>query len=285
AGHLSRQGRARRYRGAGRWDVALGYSLGGQWSGRGVTAYSRAEKPDRGEEFCRCRGAGLLGHSSAIARRRSLEMARRPGASAAAGRVAAGCSFDIARGGRRMNFMQTILDWLGRLLGLDKMQSVADFKFSFAASWAQRAPMLLLFGISGLVAVAAVFYFRHQSNRHRRWRVLLFLMRAAVLCQVLVLLAEPILTLTIQSRKRPSLWLLFDGTDSMNIADDLPPDLRAATDKAVGIDDAASSSKSPGEQGGPNTGQRPSRIECLRALVQKKDENLLELLSKEFRLQ
>ena len=182
-----------------------------------------------------------------------------------------------------MSITQTILDWLGRTLGLDKMQSVADYKLSFAASWAQRAPMLLLFGIVGLVAAAAVFYFRHQSNRHRRWRIVLFVIRAAVLCQVLILLAEPILTLTIQSRKRPALWLLFDGTDSMNIADDLPPDLRAATDKAVGI--AMPAAKSPGEPVEPSGGQRPSRIECLRALVEKKDENLLELLSKEFRLQ
>ena len=134
-----------------------------------------------------------------------------------------------------MNVQQTIYDWLGRMLGLEQMQSLADFKFSFAASWAQRAPMLLLFGFVALVAAAAVFYFRHQPNRHRRWRVVLFVIRAAVLCQVLLLLAEPILTLTIQSRKRPALWLLFDGTDSMNIADDLPPDVRAATDKAIGI--------------------------------------------------
>ena len=122
------------------------------------------------------------------------------------------------------------------MLGLEQMQSVTDFKSSFAAPWAQRAPMLLLFGCVGLVSAAAVFYFRHQPNRHRRWRFVLFVLRAAVLCQVLLLLAEPILTLTIQSKKRPALWLLFDGTDSMNIADDLPPDVRAATDKAVGID-------------------------------------------------
>ncbi|MGA2256205.1 MAG: hypothetical protein ABSG53_16270, partial [Thermoguttaceae bacterium] len=188
-----------------------------------------------------------------------------------------------------MNVQQMIYQWLGRSLGLEQMQSLADFKFSFAASWAQRAPMLLLFGFVGLVAAAALFYFRYQPNRHRRWRVVLFVVRAAVLCQVLLLLAEPILTLSIQSRKRPTLWLLFDGTDSMNIADDLPPDVRAATDKAVGIDDAqgdaSSGVKSPGDSNAPSTGQRSSRIEYVRALVQKKDQNLLELLGKQFRLQ
>ena len=78
------------------------------------------------------------------------------------------------------------------------------------------------------------------------------LIRAAVLCQVLLLLAEPILTLTVAASKRPALWLLFDGTDSMEIADDLPAEVKAATDKAVGIEDAnqsGSEAKSPGEGG------------------------------------
>jgi hypothetical protein len=186
-----------------------------------------------------------------------------------------------------MNMQQTIYDWLGRSLGLEQTQSLADHKFSFAASWAQRAPLLLLLGFVALVAASAVFYFRHQPDRHRRWRVMLFLIRAAVLCQVLLLLAEPILTLTVRSQKRPALWLLFDGTDSMNIADDLPAEVKAATDKAVGIEDAnqpGSEAKSPGE-GGESVGPRLSRIEYLRALVQKKDENLLEALGKHFRLQ
>jgi len=185
-----------------------------------------------------------------------------------------------------MNVQQTIYQWLGRTLGLEQVQNLADVKFSFAASWAQRAPMLLFFGFVGLVAAAALFYFRYQPNRHRRWRAVLFVIRAAVLCQVLLLLAEPILTLTIQSRKRPALWLLFDGTDSMNIADDLPFAVRAATDKAVGIDETESDAGvSPGEQTGTSTGSRRSRIEYLKALVQKKDQNLLEQLGKQFRLQ
>ncbi len=181
------------------------------------------------------------------------------------------------------NLQQTIYDWLGRSLGLEQMQSVADARFSFATTWAQQAPLLLLFGFVGLVAAAAIFYFRHQQSRHPGWRFVLFLIRAAVLCQVLLLLAEPILTLTIQSRKRPALWLLFDGTDSMNIADNLPPEDRAATNKAVGIEEAAD--KSPGDVGQAPAEQRHSRIEYLRALVQKKDQNLLELLAKQFRLQ
>ncbi len=179
-----------------------------------------------------------------------------------------------------------VYQWLGGLLGLEQVQNVTDYKFSFAAAWAQRAPLLLLLGLAGLVAAAAWFYFRHQPNRHRGWRFVLFLVRAAVLCQVLLLLTEPILTLTIQSKKRPALWLLFDGTDSMNIADDLPRDVREATNKSVGI--SIDPPPSPGEadsqkeQGEKN---RLSRVEYLRALITKKDQNLLEHLSHDFRLQ
>ena len=175
-----------------------------------------------------------------------------------------------------MSFQQTIYGWLGRTIGLDPIESVSGHSFSLAAPWAQRAPVLLLLGIMGLVAVAGFFYFR-QATRHRVSRIVLFVIRAAVLCQVLLLLAEPTLTLTIQSRKRPALWLLFDGTDSMNIADDLPPDIRAATDKAAGIEQGAT-------QGGTPLAA-PSRMDYLRALVGKKDQNLLEELDKQYRLQ
>ena len=160
--------------------------------------------------------------------------------------------------------------------------------------------MLMLFGFLGLVAVTAIFYFHHQPTRHRRWRVVLFVIRAAVLCQLLLLLAEPILTLTIQSKKRPALWLLFDGTDSMNIADDLPSDVRAATDRAVGVSPTLSpgeGSKSHASPLATSPNARPlshrergregrlSRIEYLRAWVAKKDQNLLQELAKRFGLQ
>ena len=160
-----------------------------------------------------------------------------------------------------------VYQWLGRVLNLDQVQNVADYKFSFAASSAQRAPMLMLFGFVGLVALAAVFYFRHQPSRYPRWRFVLFLVRAAVLCQVLLLLAEPILTLTIHGRKRPALWVLFDGTDSMNIADDLPPEVpRRPTRPSASTMPRPDEDKSPGETGAAPAAPRRSRVDYLRAL-------------------
>ena len=176
-----------------------------------------------------------------------------------------------------MNIRQAIYDWLGSVLLLEPSQSVAGCKFGFAAAWAQRSPLWLWLGLAALVAVAALFYFRFQHNRHRAAVILLFLIRAAVLLQVFLLLAEPVLTATIHSRKRPLLWVLFDGTDSMNIADDLPLETRSATDAATGIQ-ARSASEESGSPG-------PSRIEYLRALVQKKDKNLLKKFNERFRVQ
>ncbi len=189
----------------GRRAQPLGNSPGRERAGRGVAARSRQKEPGGGDRASSMPRPRPIPSSPLQLEGVDLwKWLDRPDAGPLAGRVAAGGPFDFTPGGRLMNMQQTIYDWLGRMLGLEQMQSVADCKFSFAASWAQRAPLLLLFGFVGLVAAAAVFYFRHQPNRHRRWRVVLFLIRAAVLCQVLLLLAEPILTLTIQSRKRPA---------------------------------------------------------------------------------
>ena len=172
-----------------------------------------------------------------------------------------------------MNFEQTIYDMLGRMLGLEQMQSVADFKFSFAASWAQRRPLLMLFGFVGLVAAAALFYFRHQPNRHRRWRFVLFVIRALVFCQVLSCWPSRSSRSRSIARNVPPCGC-FDGTDSMNIADDLPPDVRKATEEAVGIErepgEGQPGSQAPGRRARRRRRQRPSRIEYLRALVRRK---------------
>ena len=148
-----------------RWCLALGNPLGRERAGRGVATRSGAER--------------------ARSRPRALWMPRHrpiPRARAVEGvdlwKWLIGLMLALllaelllaARSTSRVEAphepQQTIYQWLGRMLGLEQMQSVADFKFSFAASWAQRAPLLLFFGFVGLVAAAALFYFRHQPSRH-----------------------------------------------------------------------------------------------------------------------
>jgi hypothetical protein len=176
-----------------------------------------------------------------------------------------------------------IFHYLGRMLGLEDTQNVAGASLSLGARWAHDAPAWLLFGCLGLAALAAVFYVRWQQGRHRRTRAALALVRGLTLSLLLLALAEPVLILQVTSRFRAALWLLFDGTDSMNIVDDLPKADGARLAQALGLKDNAFQSDAT-EADASATGHGPSRIESVKALVNKKDENLLARLEKEFRL-
>jgi hypothetical protein len=161
---------------------------------------------------------------------------------------------------------------VGRMLGLDGTQSIERVEPSLAAPWAQDAPAWLVFGCVAAIALAVVFYTRWQPGRRRGARLALAVLRAGVLALVLLILAQPVLTLQISSRLRPALWLVFDGTDSMAIADDVSDSEQARLAGAVGLElegrDAA----------------RPARIDYLKALLRRDDGRLLARLEEKFRL-
>jgi len=161
---------------------------------------------------------------------------------------------------------------IGRILGLQQAQVIERTEPSLAAPWAHDAPAWLFFGCLALGGLAVLFYARYQRRRHAGVRAVLAVFRALALSLLLLLLAEPILTVTVSSRLRPALWLLIDGTDSMAIADDLSEAERTELAEAVGL---------KGE-GGRRKGER--RIEYVKALMQKQDDNLLEKLQEKFRL-
>jgi len=164
---------------------------------------------------------------------------------------------------------------LGNLLGLREAQKIEGFEPSLGASWAQSSPAWLFFGLVGLAVVAIVFYARYQRQKRVGTRVFLAVLRAAALGLILLLLAEPILTVTVSSQKRPSLWLLIDGTDSMAIADELSADERAALAQAAGIEPE---SNNPAPQG------ELKRIDYVKALLAHDPGNLLRQLAEEARL-
>lgn len=117
---------------------------------------------------------------------------------------------------------------LGRLLQLDSGQSVEQIRPALGAPWAQDAPAAVFFGCLLLAGLGVWFYLKGQPARRKPTRIFLAASRAAVLCALLLVLAEPILNVRVAGRLRPSLWLLFDGTDSMNLVDEEP----AATGKS-----------------------------------------------------
>ena len=80
-------------------------------------------------------------------------------------------------------------------LGLDDVKSVESAKASFAAPWASRAPAWIFFACLTLCALAVVVYVRYQPGKHRKGRIGLAVLRAVVLCLLVVMLADPVLTL------------------------------------------------------------------------------------------
>lgn len=163
----------------------------------------------------------------------------------------------------------SISEIVGRILGLENVESIERVSGSFGASWAARSPAWLFFGCLALGVVAVVFYLRWQPTRHAMARRLLALGRAAVLCLLLLMLAEPTLIVHFTSRPRPWLWVLFDGTDSMAIEDALPESERTRLAQAVEL------------AGKP---AKASRSDYVKAMVRRKQDNVLEQLGKKYRL-
>lgn len=144
--------------------------------------------------------------------------------------------------------MQSVI---ARLLGRESVDSIDSLRMSFGADWAHDGPAWLLFGWLGLSFAAAYFYMRYQPRASHRRRVLLGLLRGTLLCLLLLILADPILEVAFSSHPRPVLWVLLDGTDSMNIADSFTAeeqqqlaewegDLSSGSNVAPGSDDSES---------------------------------------------
>jgi len=175
-----------------------------------------------------------------------------------------------------------ITKWIGRLLGYENVQSIDEVSLSFGAPWAQRGPAWVFFGCLALAALAVIFYSRYQQRGRIKARMFLAGLRASLLALVFLFLADPILLVQLVSHPRPLLWVLMDGTDSMAIEDELPEEERAKLVKAVGLQDvAAVPSADPSVVPAVN---KLSRAAYVQAMFRRKDENLLEALSRKYRL-
>src|SRR5262249_13244821 len=122
--------------------------------------------------------------------------------------------------------------------------------------------------IAALSAATFFFYLRIEHKGRRASRIALAISRSALLALLLLTLADPVLQLAVVNRRQPRALLVFDGTDSMAIEDELPPLNRTAIERAVAWS-------------GPPSAARPSRMDYLRALLRKKDANLLARLANE----
>jgi hypothetical protein len=168
-----------------------------------------------------------------------------------------------------MSFQEILL----RLCGYDDVTAVDEARLSWLATWAQGG--WRFFGCIALILITCVFYARFQRRGLSRAWISLAAMRSLLLSIIFLILAEPVLTVTLVRNPKPLFWLLFDGTDSMAIQDRLPEKERAA------IDDVVGRSASIGTADRDST---PSRMDYVRSLVSKDDGELLKRLAEKFRL-
>ncbi len=172
-------------------------------------------------------------------------------------------------------------DIIGRLLNLENVKSVDQIRPSLAAPWARQHPSWVLFGCLVLAAIALGFYARLQPKTHGHMRWPLAVMRGLTLIALLMILAEPVLTVSVTDNPRPLLWVLFDGSDSMGIADELTDTQREQLGAAVGIKPSATL---PSASDNPDKVTKLARIDYVKAWIAKNQDNVLNKLQEKFRL-
>jgi hypothetical protein len=159
---------------------------------------------------------------------------------------------------------------LGNLLRIENVRSIDRWELAFAAAWAQRHPEWVLVGCAAAIAAAIWFYRRFQPTLSRPRRAALSALRSALLALLVVLLADPVLQVTVDHVSRPLLWLLVDGSESMTLEDDLPADERTRLAAATGL--AASGNAAP------------TRVDYLKAWLGRPEENVVKRLAEKFRI-
>ena len=172
---------------------------------------------------------------------------------------------------------------IGWLLGRDNMSNIDSARLSFAASWAHAFPPLVFLGGLTLTALASWFYFSRPSRIPVRTRAALTGLRSISLILVLLTLADPIVELSFVSLNKPVLWFLLDGSDSMAISDRLADNDQTQLAEAVDLVGYRARTGSPTESA-PHADHPIPRIEFARALLARPNRNLIEELSKQFRL-
>lgn len=167
-----------------------------------------------------------------------------------------------------------LASWIGRSLGYRDVSQIESWQTTFGASWAQTTPAIVWLSCGLAVAAAVLLYWRWQRAVPLQSRIVLTAARGLALVLLVLLLADPILELRFVRFPQPVLWLLVDGSDSMNIQDDLSADERTRIEASVGW---AKSFR----DGSTAT---PSRADYVRSLLSQTDQPALTDLTSRFRL-
>lgn len=178
------------------------------------------------------------------------------------------------------------MNWIaavGRLLGLDDVQSVESVRATFGSAWAHSSPLLVCLGCATLTLVSYAAYSRLPANHGRLSRVILIGLRACLLCLLFVVLADPALELNVVRLRKPILWLLLDGSDSMSIPDKLSDEEKKSLMNAAGLPDLGTS-RLPNTQTDDRENRTLSRVDYARLFLSKSNRNLVTRLSQTYRI-
>jgi hypothetical protein len=178
-----------------------------------------------------------------------------------------------------------MIRFFGWLLGIDNVTAIDEIDASLAAPWASEGPFWVFLGAAALVALALAFYLKFQPKGPIGPRFSLGVCRGLLLALLLVTLADPVLRLTVVNQQKPFLYLVFDGTDSMAIEDELPDSERKAIEEAVDYQPAPRERNV--SQSEPVTAEAaaPSRMDYVQALLRKDQGNLIAELTGERNVQ
>jgi hypothetical protein len=156
---------------------------------------------------------------------------------------------------------------IGWLLGIENATAIDDFEVSLAAPWAEGGAFWVFLIGAALLVGSLVFYLRFQQKGPRGPRIALAVFRGILLALLVFTLTDPVLQLIVENQQPPLLYVIFDGTDSMAIEDELPPAERAAIEEAVAWTPVRGAS-APGAAPPPGD-TKPSRMDYLQALIIK----------------
>ena len=180
---------------------------------------------------------------------------------------------------------------LGWLLGIENATAIDDFDVSLAASWAQDGLFWVILVAAALVVASIVFYLRFQAKGPIGPRLALGVFRGILLALLFIMLADPVLQLTVVNRQQPYLYVIFDGTDSMAIEDELPDAQRSAIEKSVGWKGKPAAATplpiptSTSSGANENSAASPSRMDYVQSLIRQEDANVLRRLVEEKQVQ
>jgi hypothetical protein len=174
--------------------------------------------------------------------------------------------------------MQDILSWL---LGLPNAASIDAIDAPrLAAPWVadRSGPFWVFLGVAAAAALAVAFYTLAQRKASLPARLGLACLRGVLLALLLVTLAEPVLQLVLTNRSSPVLYVLFDGTESMDLRDELTAEEQSRLAAATAPPSADASS---------NSAATPrSRLEWVQASLRTGEGNWLSRLEeKGFRVE